>query len=79
MDPDPHGSAFIVPYWIRICNQYANPDPHLENSWIRIRIENAAGSGSAKNECGSTALLEASKVIPSPRIDGPGPSHFINW
>ena len=32
-----------------------DPDPHWESSWIRIRIENNAGSESEKNECGSTA------------------------
>ena len=32
-------------------------DPHFFTSWIRIRIWKAAGSGSAKNECRSRALV----------------------
>ena len=39
-DPDPHGSAFILP----------------PGSGSGSAFRKAAGSGSAKNECGSTAL-----------------------
>ena len=66
MDPDPHGSAFIFPTGsrkerlknekIKKCKETLPYFLQSFQSWIRIRIKKGAGSGSAKNECGHTAL-----------------------
>ena len=44
------------------------PDPHFKSSWIRICIQKTAGFGSAKNECGSTALMVGEIKLSKSRV-----------
>ena len=52
------------------------PDPHFKSSWIRICIQKTAGFGSAKNECGSTALMVGEMELSKSRVVGRNPTYF---